>query len=174
MRAPVDRARVEAFMAELGRAVHWPTRIYFLGGATGVLLGWRESTVALDLHPVGDEELGPTLCRLRDSLGIPIDLIPPDRFIPAIPGWEERSLFIGRDGPVDFFHYELASQALAKVERGFSRDLADVREMLARGLIERAKLLDLFEAIVPELVKYPAVDAESFIGGLEGALEESA
>jgi hypothetical protein len=167
----IDRARIESFIHEVARAVHWPTRVYFVGGATAVLVGWRESAVTLNVHCVGDEELGPTLSRLKESLGIPIGLASPDRFIPQLPGWEERSIFIVREGAVDFFHYDPYSQALAKLERGFSRDLEDVREMFARGLVDPEKLVDRFEAIVLDLPRYPAIDAESFAAALDGAIE---
>ena len=35
-----------------------------------------------------------------------------------------------------FRHYDLYAQALAKVERGHARDLADVEAMLERGLVD--------------------------------------
>jgi len=162
MRAPVDRARIEAFILAVGRAAHFPARIYLVGGATAVLHGWRESTADIDLRAVGDEDLGAAFSRLKEELAINIELAAPDQFIPPLPGWEERSPFIAREGPVDFFHYDLAAQALAKIERGFTRDLEDVREMLARGLVDRAKLLEHFEAIRPELPRYPALDPASF------------
>lgn len=40
-----------------------------------------------------------------------------DDFIPSLPGWRDRSVFIARHGAVDFYHYDCSAQALAKVER---------------------------------------------------------
>ena len=54
------------------------------------------------------------------------------------------------------------SQALAKIERGFARDVADVNAMIDSGLIEKPQLLQLFEAIRANLVRYPSLDPESF------------
>jgi hypothetical protein len=54
-----------------------------------------------------------------------IELAAPDDFIPPLPGWEEWSIFIARRGKIDFYHYDLYAQALAKIERGHARDLAD-------------------------------------------------
>ena len=59
---------------------------------------------------------------------------------------------------------------LSKIERGFERDLSDVREMIARGLIDREKALELFEAIEPELQRYPAIDPASFRTAVLAAL----
>jgi hypothetical protein len=51
MRAETDRAKLEALMTALGRAVHGPGRIYLAGGATAVWYGWRETMVDLHLKP---------------------------------------------------------------------------------------------------------------------------
>jgi hypothetical protein len=166
MRRPVDRAGLEAFIHAVGRAAHFPARVYFVGGATAVLHGWRDTTADIDLRCIGDEDLAPTLSRLRDELEVCIELTSPDQFIPPLPGWEERSPFIGREGPVDFLHYDLYSQALAKIERGFARDLADVREMVDAGLVEKARLLECFEEIRGELPRFPAIDVPSFERGV--------
>ena len=63
---------------------------------------------------------------------------------------------------MDFYHYDFYAQALSKLERGHARDLADVSAMLARGLINSARLLELFENIRPVLIRYPAIDIPSF------------
>jgi hypothetical protein len=52
--------------------------------------------------------------------------------------------------------------------RGFPRDTAPaldgvtVEAMVSRGMVAPARLWELFEAIRPELLRYPAIDAESF------------
>ena len=45
-----------------------------------------------------------------------------------------------------------------------------MREMLERGLIDRAGLLAYFEAIEPELFRYPALDPDSFRRAVEDAM----
>ena len=49
MRQPVTASRVHEFMSALGTGVKEPSRIFLVGGASAVLLGWRESTVDIDL-----------------------------------------------------------------------------------------------------------------------------
>ncbi|HEX8898805.1 MAG TPA: hypothetical protein VF751_08925, partial [Chthoniobacterales bacterium] len=61
-------------------------------------------------------------------------------------------------GELDFYHYDFYAQALSKIERGHTRDLEDVQALLARELILPQRLLELFHAIEPELIRYPAVD----------------
>jgi hypothetical protein len=95
----------------------------------------------------------------------------PSHFIPPIPGWEHRSIFIGREGAASFYHYDPYGQALSKIERDHARDRGDVMAMLERGLISRDKLLHYFDMIKSELYKYPAIDAEAFLAGVRRVIE---
>ena len=78
-----------------------------------------------------------------------------------LPGWVERSVFIARHGSLEFFHYDFYSQALAKIERFHSRDQGDVAQMLAAGLVKRERLLELFRIVEPNLIRFPAIDADA-------------
>jgi hypothetical protein len=74
------------------------------------------------------------------------------------------------DGQVDFYHYDFYAQALAKIERGHSRDLGDVEAMFRAKLVEPGRLLELFQAVEASLERYPAVDAEAFRAKVQAAL----
>jgi hypothetical protein len=158
-------------MSRLGRAVCGDARAYLVGGATAVLLGWRESTIDVDLKIVPErDDFFRALPELKEELRLNIELASPDQFIPPLPGWEERSLPIGREGAVEWFHYDPYAQALAKIERGHERDREDVRKMLAQGFVEPSLLRELFARIEPDLIRYPALDPPSFRAKLEEAL----
>ena len=150
-------------MRRLGGAARSPGRIYLVGGSSAVLVGWRETTVDVDLkldpEPAGVFE---AIARAKEALNINVELAAPDDFIPELPGWRERSPFIERHGRVGYHHYDFHAQALAKIERGHAQDSADVRAMGSRGLVRAARLLELFEVIEPELIRYPALDPASF------------
>ena len=162
MRQKVSADRLAQFMKSLGRGEKKVVRVYLVGGATAVLLGWRESTIDIDLKIVPDSDaLLRKLPILKEDLQLNVELASPDDFVPALPGWEERSTYIGREGAVEFFHYDFYGQALAKIERGHTTDLRDVDEMINRGLVEPARLLELFSRVADELYKYPAIDAKS-------------
>jgi hypothetical protein len=175
MRRPVDAERIRRFMRELGSEADRDVRLYFTGGATAVLLGWRPSTIDVDikLEPELDR-LFRVLPRIKEQLEINIELAAPDQFIPEIPGWQDRSAFIAREGRLSFYHYDFYAQALAKIERGHEKDLADVREMLGRGLIDRDELRGRFEQIEPLLYRFPAIDPKAFRKALEEAVREPA
>jgi hypothetical protein len=159
MRGLVDVERLRRFMRELGAEAERPVRVYFTGGATAVLGGWRGSTIDVDLLFVPEEDrLFRALPALKERLAINVEIASPAHFLPELPGWEMRSLFIGREGLADFFHYDPYAQALAKIERGHQQDRGDVEQLIARGLVEPAELLRLFEAVEPQLYRFPAVD----------------
>ena len=163
MRPPVDAERIRQLAHRLGRVAPERVRIYVTGGATAVLEGWRVSTIDVDVRfePESDALLR-EIPALKDRLGINVELASPPDFIPELPGWRERSPFVFRDGNVDVHHYDPYSQALSKIERGFTHDLADVDAMLDRGLVERHGLIEFYDAIEPQLYRYPAIDPVAF------------
>jgi hypothetical protein len=91
----------------------------------------------------------------------------PADFIPVRSGWEDRSPFIAQVGRVAFFHFELAAQALAKIERGHTQDMKDVSALIARGLVSPIELRSYFQAIEGELYRFPAIDPPSFRTAVE-------
>lgn len=163
MREPVDVEKLKTFMVAMGRRTKGPGTIYLTGGATALLHGWRPMTVDVDIkadpEPSGYFE---SIATIKDELSVNVELASPSDFIPELPDWRERCLFIARHGQLDFYHYDPYSQALSKLERGHSRDLADVEAMLHNGLIEKNLLMALFAHIEPALIRYPALDPKSF------------
>jgi hypothetical protein len=171
VRPAVDEARLRELARDLGRVASGPTRIYLTGGATAVLEGWRSSTIDVDLRFEPDiDEILRELPGLKERLGISIELASPPDFIPELPGWRERSPLVFREGNVRVHHFDFYSQALSKIERGFSQDIEDVEKMIESGLVEPARLGGLYEAIDPELYRYPAIDPEVFRRKVEATL----
>lgn len=163
MRERADGNRIRAFADALGRSARSPARLYLVGGATAVVHGWRASTVDIDicLEPDSDDLLR-AIARLKDELDVNVELASPPDFIPELPRWRDRSPWIFRAGPLDVHHFDLYSQALAKLERGFEHDLADVRAMAARGLIDGSQAIAFLDVIDDQLFRYPQIDAAGF------------
>ena len=163
MRAPIQVKQLEAFMVAMGRQVTGSGCIYLTGGATALLHGWREMTVDVDLkadpEPQGFFE---AIAVLKDELSINIELASPSDFIPELPRWRDRCIFICQQGKLDFHHYDPYSQALSKLERGHTRDLTDVAAMHHAQLIQSDLLLEYFYSIESQLIRYPAIDPSSF------------
>lgn len=173
MREPASQQAVKSFLRRLGEESRREGRVYLTGGACAVLIGWRASTVDVDIKLAhGAESLLRAIPRLKEELQINVELAAPDDFIPPLPDWETRSLFVERHARIDFYHYDFYAQALAKIERAHALDLVDVHEMLARGLVERGRALALFHAIEPELYRYPAIDPVTFRKRVEQVLAQ--
>ena len=171
MRALADATRIRDFMRALGRAASAPGQVFLTGGASAVLLGWRNTTVDIDIKVVPEQDrVFRVIPELKDSLQINVELASPDDFIPVPAAWESRSLFITQEGPLAFRHFDFVSQALAKIERGHTQDQLDVQEMLTRGLVKAGVLQDAFEEVVSQLYRYPAIDPPAFRRALEAAL----
>lgn len=155
-------------MRVVGAAADAEARLYFTGGATAVILGWRSSTIDVNIRFIPElDSLFRALTGLKEELELNIELAAPSDFIPELPGWENRSRFITHEGKVSFFHYDLYAQALAKIERGHAQDIADVKVMLKNGLVDPEQLRQRFEEIFSKLYRHPAIDPASFRRALD-------
>jgi hypothetical protein len=159
MREAVTEPRIRAFMRAIAAEAREPGRVYLTGGASAVLRGWREGTVDVDIKimPENDRILR-AVPEIKERLHINIELASPADFVPPLPGWEDRSPFIAREGVISFHHFDFYTQALAKLERGHRKDLDDVDSMIRDGLVEPKRLAALFEDVESSLYRYPAVD----------------
>ena len=158
-------AKVRLLMRRLGEEATGAGRVYLVGGASAVLVGWRSTTVDVDLK-LAPEPPGvfQAIAHAKEALAMNVELAAPDDFMPPLPDWQKRSPAIVRHGSVEFFHYDFYAQALAKIERGHEQDWGDVRAMHRLGLIEPQRLAALFDAIQTDMPRYPAIDAASFAG----------
>lgn len=174
MREVATRERIGAFLTALAREAQVETELFLVGGTSAVMVGWRESTMDIDLvmRPESDALLR-AIPALKERLHVNVELAAPDHFIPVPAGWEARSPLVTRIGRITVRHYDFVAQALSKIERGHARDLDDVHAMLARGLVTPAQLREQFARIEPELYRYPAVDPASFKRSLEDVLGPS-
>jgi hypothetical protein len=160
MRNLADQSAVLRFLDCLGERIRMPARLYVVGGTSAVLLGWRATTIDVDLkaepEPDGFFE---AIAELKEKLSINVETSSPADFLPELPSWRERSQWICRAGEADVFHYDFYSQALAKIERAHPRDLGDIEAMKNSRLVEPGELRRLFLLIEPQLIRFPSVDA---------------
>ena len=171
MRTLADAATIRRFMRELGEAADISAQVFLTGGATAVLIGWRASTIDVDVKIVPESDrIFRAIPALKERLHLNVELASPDDFIPVPPGWEERSPFIAQEGRLAFHHFDLYAQALAKLERGHTQDVADVHEMLRRELIVTAQARAYFDRLERDLYRYPAVDPATFRAAVDAAL----
>jgi hypothetical protein len=175
MRDVANKDRIEAFLAALARSASGEVDVFLVGGTSAVIEGWRNSTIDIDLviRPDSDAMLR-AIPTLKEQLRVNVELASPDQFIPVPPGWEQRSPVVRRVGRVTFRHFDFTAQALAKIERGHERDMADVAAMTARGLINAAELRAQFAQMEPQLYRFPAIDPVSFRRAVDAIFPEKA
>jgi hypothetical protein len=141
---------------------------YLAGGATAVLLGWRPTTVDVDLTLIPEQDaVLRAIPQLKNELQINVELASPGDFIPLPAGWEDRSLPADRGRRLAFYHVDPYSQALSKLERDHARDREDVRALVRSGLVDTEQLLRYFEEIEPALYRFPAIDPRAFRARVE-------
>lgn len=171
MRQLVDETRLRRFLEALGRRVREPTRLYLVGGCSAVLRGWRGATVDVDFTAEPESRaLFEALPELKRTLDLSTEIVSPAQFVPELPGWRERSHWIGTFGALQVYHYDFTSQLLAKIERGHAQDLQDVAHMLDEGLVDPVAALAQFEQTAPDLVRYPAIDPDAYRAKVLAAL----
>ncbi len=153
MREPVDKARIELFLNQLGAQTHQAGRLYLVGGTTMVYEGYRRATLDIDLLVEADDP-GPIISAIRDlknSLGVNVEFASPADFIPLPTDWRARSIWVGRFGELDVFHFDLYSMTLSKIERGSERDFQDALALLRDGRIDLETLDRGFNEVLPRI-----------------------
>lgn len=87
MRSTIDPEKIERLMEILGREARGSGSVYFTGGASALLIGWRSSTVDIDIR-LDPEPPGifQAIAKLKQELNINIELASPQDFLPPLPG----------------------------------------------------------------------------------------
>lgn len=172
MRPEVTRDRLRALLHAIAESAPGPGpyRVYLVGGGTAVYVGWRPSSVDADLFSE-EEEVFARIQEIKERLKINVEFARPEQFVPPLPGTENRHVFLERIGAVDFFHYDPYAQVLAKVVRGFARDMDDAEHFVREGMVDPEVLRELV-ASVPEdaYSRYPALSAAAITGAVRGFL----
>ncbi len=161
-RKPADADAVRRLIEQLGQIALEPATLYLVGGATAVLVGWRDMTIDVDVRLEPErEEILRAIPRLKEELELNVELALPLDFLPELPGWRDRSTFVEQGGHLTVRHFDFYSHALAKLERDFRQDRADIEAMVGRGLVDPIRLGESFDAVVDQLYRFPTVDPKS-------------
>lgn len=84
-------------MMSLGESVQGSGTVFFTGGVTAVLMGWRDMTVDIDFkaepEPGGFYE---ALAPLKEKLDINLEPACPSDLIPPLPGWPRECTSFAR------------------------------------------------------------------------------
>jgi Nucleotidyltransferase of unknown function (DUF6036) len=167
MRSSVDKTTIESFLRELGRTFRKPGRLYLVGGAALVHAGVRPGfTVDIDVQVGGtnEGELIVAIQRLIQQMQINIEFASPADFMPLPSDWEMHAQYVGRYGEIDVFYFDFYSIALSKIERGNSRDIADVKLLVQHKIITLDELDVAYQEVLAQLGqgRYPKLTPQRF------------
>lgn len=146
-------------------------RVYLVGGSSAVFEGWRASSIDADLHGSSDD-LFRDIQRIKEAVGVNVEFAHPGQFVPALTGTDDRHIFLESIGSLDIHHYDPYAQVLAKVVRGFARDLDDARHFVSSGLVDPSRLRALV-AEIPDAAysKFPRLSPKAVRGEVEDFLK---
>lgn len=175
MRMELTRERLLLLMKELARTA--PRRgsylVYLVGGGTAVYLGWRRSSVDVDLSSDRDEVFR-DIQGIKERLNVNVEFARPEDFVPPLQGSRDRHIVIDTIGSVTFCHYDPYAQLLSKVVRGFQRDVEDAREFIRSGMVD----VGLFRSLVAKIpessyAKYPNLSRAAVERAVDAFLAET-
>ncbi len=174
MREELTRERLLLLVKELARAAprRRAHRLYLVGGGTAVYLGWRRSSIDVDLYSDHDS-LFRNIQEIKERLNINVEFARPEDFVPPLKGTEDRHVFIDRMGSISLFHYDPYAQLLSKVVRGFQKDLDDAREFVRSGMVDVERFRVLVKTIPDSrYAKYPNLTRSAVEKAVEEFLSE--
>jgi hypothetical protein len=174
VRRSLTRERLFDLMRALARSAprRGSYRVFFVGGATAVLAGWRASTIDADLYSDTDAMFD-DIQAIKERLQLNIEFARPEDFVPALAGSGSRHIFIESVGKVSFFHYDPYAQLLSKIVRGFNRDMLDAASFVTSGMVDPKRFRSLVHAI-PEAAysKYPALSRRAVLEAVDEFLAQ--
>lgn len=174
MRQEVTKERLRSVLKSLARSAppRGDFRVYLVGGGTAVYLGWRASSVDVDLFSE-QEVVFRDIQKLKETLNVNVEFARPENFVPALKGTMDRHVFIEKLGSISFLHYDPYSQVFSKIVRGFKRDVEDSRHYVESGWVQPRQLQALVRAI-PEsaFARYPTLTKRGIEAAVDGFLAE--
>ncbi len=81
----------------------------------------------------------------------------PAQFIPLPRGTEDRHRYLGRQGSLEVFAYDLVSTALAKIARGRPADVTDILALVQEGQLRLDTLTAALDEILPRVAAREAL-----------------
>jgi len=172
VRRSLTRKALRDLMNELARCapLRGSYRVFFVGGGTAVLEGWRSSTIDADLYSDTDAVFH-DVQGIKERLDLNIEFARPEDFVPPLAGSESRHIFIETIGKVSFYHYDPYAQLLSKVVRGFNRDMQDAKSLLETGMVDGKRFRALVEAVPSAAyAKYPALSRRAVLEAMNELL----
>jgi len=91
---------------------------------------------------------------IADELGLELEVITIEEFVPIPANASHRHQFIGQFGAIEAYVYDPYTIALSKLARGFETDIQDILFLLDKKLIRLDELASFVDAAIPMAWEY--------------------
>lgn len=152
----MESKQIHTFLTKLGERYPHPAQLVLLGGSALCLLGSPRPTVDIDY--VGDDlkknELQKTMEELASEMGLDVEAVPIDRFIPLPADGHKRNLYVNKFRKIEVSILDPYGIALSKLDRGFDTDIDDIVFLIQQGLVEMDNLEQIMQDALPNARKF--------------------
>jgi hypothetical protein len=148
--------QIQIFLKNLGKRYPTAAQLYLLGGSALCLLGSPRPTIDIDFvaDDLKKDDLQYAMEEIASEMGLTVEAVPIDRFIPIPHGSDKRNLHFGRFGKIDVYIFDPYSIALSKVDRGFDTDLDDIAFLVKKGHVDFKKLEHITQEALSQASKF--------------------
>jgi hypothetical protein len=152
----LDTTTIRALLEEVGRRYPQPAQLFLLGGSALCLLGSARPT--LDIDYVGDDlhpdPLQQTIAAVAQELGLEVEAVPIDQFIPVPAAAPARHRRWATFGALEVYIFDPYTIALSKLERGFDTDIDDILFLIRQQLIDLDQLTTELHTALQQAVAF--------------------
>lgn len=154
--AEITVSQIITLVTEIGQRYKQPATLLLLGGSALRLLGSSRPTLDIDYvgHDLHKEPLQLVLEQVAQEMGLEVEAVPIEEFVPLPREAQQRQLPIGLYGTLHVYILDPYTIALSKIDRGFDTDIEDIIFLFRQGLITLPQL----EIVVSEAM----VQAQEF------------
>lgn len=134
--------QIIALLTEVGQRHQQPATLLLLGGSALRLLGSPRPTLDIDYvgHDLRKDALQQVIDQVAQEMGLKVEAVPIDEFVPLPADAQQRQLSIGVYGAMNVYILDPYTIALSKIDRGFDTDIEDIIFLLRQGLITLEQL----------------------------------
>ena len=148
---------IQQFLQRLGDVYQEPARLFLIGGGALCMLGHTRRTMDIDFSLSLSEQtksLRDLMHDIADELGLELEVITLEEFVPVPVNASHRHQFIGQFGVIEVYVYDPYTIALSKLARGFETDIQDILFLLEEGFIHLDELTSFVDAAIPVAWEY--------------------
>lgn len=152
----MESKQIHTFLTTLGERYPHPAQLVLLGGSALCLLGSPRPTIDIDYvgNDLKKNELQKTMEELASEMGLDVEAVPIDRFIPLPAGGDKRNLYVNKFGEIEVSILDPYGIALSKLDRGFDTDIDDIVFLIQRGLVEMDKMEQILQDALPNASRF--------------------